>query len=180
MESPPRAGRAVDLRAVRVRPTHGASGHRLVASHHCLPFGGLFGKGLQQVATLGPTWVALVGWQAAALKLAARDRWVGWSPAQKRRRLHLVLRNSRFVALPGGHCKNLASRVLGLSLRRLAGGTRLPRLARRNVHRPGALCRHLLPGRQLALAGPHPRLRAPAGSGDDLAPPRSAQGDSRV
>ena len=104
MESPPRAGRAVDLRAVRVRPTHGASEHRLwdrlVATHHYLPFGGLFGKGLRQVATLGPTWVALVGWQAAALKLAARDRWIGWSPAQKRRRLHLVLQNSRFVVLP--------------------------------------------------------------------------------
>ena len=128
MESPPRAGRAVDLRAVRVRPTHGASEHRLwdrlVATHHYLPFGGLFGKGLRQVATLGPTWVALVGWQAAALQLAARDRWIGWSPAQKRRRLHLVVQNSRFVVRPGWHVKNLASRVLGLSLRRLAGDMR--------------------------------------------------------
>ena len=94
MESPPRAGRAVDLREVRVHPTHGASESRLwdslVATHHYLPFGGLFGKGLRQVETLGPTWVALVSWQAAALKLAARDRWIGWSPARKRRRLHLV------------------------------------------------------------------------------------------
>ena len=68
--------------------------------------------------------MALVGWQAAALKLAARDRWIGWSPAQKRRRLHLVVQNSRFVVLPGWHAKNLASRVLGLSLRRLAGDMR--------------------------------------------------------
>ena len=124
MESPPRAGRAVDLRAVRVRPTHGASEHRLVATHHYLPVGGLFGKGLRQIATLGPTWVALVGWQAAALKPAARDRWIGWPPAQKRRRLHLMVQNSRFVVLPGWHCQNLPSCVLGLSLRRLAGDMR--------------------------------------------------------
>ena len=123
MESPPRAGRAVDLRAVRVRPTHGASEHRLwdrlVATHHYLPFGGLFGKGWRQVATLGPTWVAQVGWQAAALKLAARDRWIGWSPAQKRRRLHLVVQHSRFVVLPWVRVPRLASHVLARVARRL-------------------------------------------------------------
>ena len=128
MESPPTVARAVDLRAVRMRPTHGASEQRLwdrlVATHHYLPFDGRFGKGLRHVATLGPTWVALGGWQAAALKLAARNRWIGWSPAQKRRRLHLVLQNSRFFVLPGWRIRNLASRVLGLSLRRLAGDMR--------------------------------------------------------
>ena len=62
-----------------------------------------------------------MGWQAAALKLAARDRWIGWSPQQRRRRLHLVLQNSRFVILPPWQGRaNLASRVLGLSLRRLS------------------------------------------------------------
>ena len=55
---------------------------------------------------------------------------------------------------------------------RHAGGAWLPGPARRNVHRPGALCRHLLPGRQLALAGPHLRLRAPAGTGAATAGPR--------
>ena len=63
----------------------------------------------------------MLGWQAAALKLTARDRWIGWSPQQRRRRLHLLTQNSRFLILPGFHAGNLASRVLGLSLRRLAG-----------------------------------------------------------
>ncbi len=124
MQSLPAPGRGPDLRAVRVRPTRGAAEHRrwdrLCERHHYLPFGGLFGKALRHVATLGPDWIALVGWQAAALKLSARDRWIGWSPQQKRRRLHLVTQNSRFVILPGcSGVRNLASRVLGLSLRRL-------------------------------------------------------------
>ena len=54
------------------------------------------------------------------MKLTARDRWIGWSREQKLRRLHLVTQNSRFVILPGFHAPNLASRVLGLSLRRLS------------------------------------------------------------
>ena len=52
------------------------------------------------MATLGPAWVALVGWQAAALKLTARDRWIGWTLEQQLRRLHLVAQNARFVILP--------------------------------------------------------------------------------
>ncbi len=124
MESLLAGGRGLDVRAVSVRPTWGAQEHRrwdqLVATHHYLSFQGLFGKGLRHVATLGSTWIALLGWQAGALKLTARDRWIGWSQEQKLRRLHLVTQNSRFVILPGFHVPNLASRVLGLSLRRLS------------------------------------------------------------
>ena len=67
----------------------------------------------------GETWLALIGWQPGAFKLAARDRWIGWSAEQQFRRLHLIANNSRFVILPSGRVANLASRVLGLSLRRL-------------------------------------------------------------
>ena len=120
----PTGVRDLDLHAVRVRPTRGAQEHRqwdrLVARHHYLSFEALFGKALRHVATLGETWIALLGWQAAALKLGPRDRWIGWSRQQKLRRLHLVIQNSRFVILPGWHVRNLASRVLGLSLRRLS------------------------------------------------------------
>ena len=124
MEPLPTGFRDLDLHAVRVRPTRGAREHRrwdrLVAQHHYLSFDCLFGKALRHVATLGETWIALLGWQAAALKLGPRDRWIGWSQQQKLRRLHLVIQNSRFVILPGWHVRNLASRVLGLSLRRLS------------------------------------------------------------
>ena len=115
---------AIDLRAVTVRPTWGAEEHRrwdaLVASHHYLPFHGVFGKGLRHVTTLGSIWLALIGWQPGAFKLAARDRWVGWSTEQQFRRLHLIANNARFVILTPRPVPNLASRVLGLSLRRLS------------------------------------------------------------
>ena len=115
---------SVDLRAVTVRPTLGAQEHRrwdrLVAEHHYLPFHGVIGKGLRHVAVHGETWLALIGWQPGAFKLAARDRWIGWPAEQQFRRLHLIANNSRFVILTPGRVHNLASRVLGLSLRRLS------------------------------------------------------------
>ena len=115
---------SVDLRAVTVRPTWGAQEHRrwdrLVAEHHYLPFHGVIGKGLRHVAVHGETWLALIGWQPGAFKLAARDRWIGWPAEQRFRRLHLIANNSRFVILTPGRVHNLASRVLGLSLRRLS------------------------------------------------------------
>ena len=114
----------IDLRAVTVRPTWGAREHRrwdrLVAEHHYLPFHGVIGKGLRHVAVHGEAWVALVGWQPGAFKLAARDRWIGWSAQQQFRRLHLLANNSRFVILRPEGVANLASRVLGLSLRRVS------------------------------------------------------------
>ena len=124
----PTRDQAIDLGAVTVRPTWGTEERRrwdeLVASHHYLPFHGLFGKGLRHVATLGPTWLALIGWQAGAFKLAARDRWIGWSAEQQFRRLHLIAQQVRFVILTPCPVANLASRVLGLSLRRLSGDMR--------------------------------------------------------
>ena len=115
---------SVDLRAVTVRPTWGAQEHRrwdrLVAEHHYLPFHGVIGKGLRHVAVHGETWLALIGWQPGAFKLAARDRWIGWPAEQQFRCLHLIANNSRFVILTPGRVRNLASRVLGLSLRRLS------------------------------------------------------------
>ena len=96
----------IDLRVVTVRPTWGAQEHRrwdrLVAAHHYLPFHGVFGKGLRHVATLGSMWLALVGWQPGAFKLAARDRWIGWSAEQQFARLHLIAHNARFVKGRGG------------------------------------------------------------------------------
>ena len=115
---------AIDLRAVRVRATWSAEEHRrwdrLVEAHHYLPFHGVFGKGLRHVATLGSTWLALIGWQPGAFKLAARDRWIGWSAQQQFRRLHLIANNARFVILTPRPVPNLASRVLGLSPHRLS------------------------------------------------------------
>lgn len=62
-----------------------------------------------------------MGWGAAAFKCADRDRFIGWVPSEHFRRLRFIANNQRFLILPSTtRTPNLASRVLGLCLRRLS------------------------------------------------------------
>ena len=58
--------------------------------------------------------------EAAAKTLPARDAWIGWSEADRDRRLYLAVSNSRFIILPWVRVDNLASQALAMAVRRLA------------------------------------------------------------
>lgn len=60
-----------------------------------------------------------LGFAAAALWLADRERWIGWDDAQRRSHLHRVVALSRFLVRPAVRCRNLASKVLAICLRRM-------------------------------------------------------------
>jgi hypothetical protein len=88
---------------------------------HYLESSRLVGEWLRYVAEVDGQWVALMTFSAPALHLKARERWIGWSPRQRARRLGLIVNNSRFLVLPERQrYPNLASRVLGRALRRLS------------------------------------------------------------
>ncbi|RMG66982.1 MAG: ISAs1 family transposase [Nitrospirae bacterium] len=78
------------------------------------------GELLRYVATKGDRWVALLAWSSAALKCAPRDRFIGWPEPIRIKNLKYVTNNVRFVVLPWGRIKNLASRVLSMNLKRLS------------------------------------------------------------
>jgi hypothetical protein len=88
---------------------------------HYLESSRLVGEWLRYVAEVDGQWVALLTFSAPALHLKARERWIGWSPRQRARRLGLLVNNSRFLVLPERQrYPNLASRILGMALRRLS------------------------------------------------------------
>lgn len=94
---------------------------RLLIEQHYLHDATLAGQSLRYVAEVAGQWIALLSFSAAALQLKAREKWIAWSPRQRARRLSLVVNNSRFLMLPErARFPNLASRVLGLALRRLS------------------------------------------------------------
>src|ERR1035438_8808426 len=94
---------------------------RLLTEKHYLHDWVLTGQSLRYVAELDGQWVALLAFSAASLQLKAREKWIAWSPRQRARRLPFVVNNSRFLVLPERQrYPNLASRVLGLCLRRLS------------------------------------------------------------
>jgi hypothetical protein len=63
--------------------------------------------------------LACLQWSSPAWRVAPRDRWIEWSDEARRRNLHLVVNNSRFLILPWAHLKGLASKILSACSHRL-------------------------------------------------------------
>ncbi len=67
----------------------------------------------------GPHLLALLGFGAAAWQTAPRDKFIGWEHDERKRNLHLIVNNARFLILPWVQSKNLASKILAMAARRL-------------------------------------------------------------
>ena len=65
-------------------------------------------------------WLGGLAFSAAAWRVEARDRWIGWSEEARREHLSRVVCNSRFLILPQVQVPNLASHVLSLATKRIA------------------------------------------------------------
>jgi len=111
------------LEEVRVdlgKPAEIARINRLLHKHHYLGSVRPVGERLYYVAQdAAQHWVAVLVFSAPAKHLKHRDKWIGWSNEQRRRRLSLVTNNCRFLLLPQYSVPNLGSRVLRLTLDRL-------------------------------------------------------------
>jgi hypothetical protein len=95
--------------------------NELMGREHPRGAGPLVGRQLRYLIGSDHGWLGGLGFGAAALQLAARDGWIGWTVAQRRQHLHRVVGLSRFLIRPSVRCRNLASRVLSLGLARLPG-----------------------------------------------------------
>ena len=71
------------------------------------------------VRSAGGEALACLLWSSPAWKMAARDRWIGWSARQRERNLQYVVNNSRFLILPWVRVKGLASKILSRCARQL-------------------------------------------------------------
>ena len=89
--------------------------------YHYRGYSGAVGQNVQYVArdTQGRE-LAVMVFGAAAWKVAVRDRWIGWSEAQRAERLPLVVNQQRFLILPWVQVPGLASHLLALATRRLS------------------------------------------------------------
>jgi hypothetical protein len=88
--------------------------------YHYLGHKALPGAQLRYFARSDEGLLALFGFAAAAWKTAPRDNFIGWTPSMRENRLHLIVNNARFLILPWIESKHLASKLLGLVVRRLA------------------------------------------------------------
>lgn len=95
--------------------------NELLDQHHYLGSLKPFGERLYYAVTDAQgQWAALLLFSAASKHLKLREQWIGWSAEQARRRLSLVVNNSRFLVLPDKAAPNVASKALRLVLERLS------------------------------------------------------------
>jgi len=119
---PEQVGEIRGLRLVLVDPdddTAMRTWNELIAREHPQGDRRLVGRQLRYLVASQHGWLGAIGFGASALKLEARDRWIGWTARQRRTYQDHVVNLSRFLIRPGVQCRNLASNILGACLRRL-------------------------------------------------------------
>jgi hypothetical protein len=92
----------------------------LLAQYHYLGYQQPVGEHLKYLVVAGDRPVACFAWGSAPGALTIRDRFLGWSPAARRRQRHLLAANTRFLILPWVQVPHLASHLLGRMAARLS------------------------------------------------------------
>jgi hypothetical protein len=85
----------------------------LVETHHYLGYTRPVGEHLKYLVYAHGVPVAALAWSSAPRHIGCRDRFIGWSPSIRRRNIHLLAYNTRFLILPWARVPHLASHVLG-------------------------------------------------------------------
>jgi hypothetical protein len=94
---------------------------QLLAQYHYRGFHGAVGENVQYLARdVRGREMAVMVFGAAAWKVAVRDRFIGWSVAQRQERLGALANQQRFLILPWVRVAHLASHLLARATRRLS------------------------------------------------------------
>jgi len=93
----------------------------LVAKYHYQGYSRIVGNSLKYIAYLKDIPIAALGWGSAAWSLGPRDKYIGWDKELKDKNLHFIANNIRFLILPGVKIKYLASHLLSVNIKCIAG-----------------------------------------------------------
>ena len=92
-----------------------------IEQYHILGYKRENGVSLRYLIVSGETELGCMQFSSAAWALEDRDRWIGWSKAEKEMNLRLIANNTRYLLLPWARIPNLASMALGKAARQLQG-----------------------------------------------------------
>lgn len=92
----------------------------LMEQYHYLAYEQPVGEHLKYLVWAQQRPVACLAWSSPPRHLGARDRYIGWSQEARRRNLHLLAYNTRFLILPWVQVPHLASHILGRMAARIS------------------------------------------------------------
>ena len=124
IDQTPLAGALREIKPIAVqqvrRTAHEPLFNGLIEHHHYLGYEQPVGEHLKYLVWAKRRPIACLAWSSAPRHLGSRDRYIGWSAAARRRNIHLIAYNTRFLILPWIRIPHLASHILGRVLRRLS------------------------------------------------------------
>ena len=91
----------------------------LMEQYHYLGYEQPVGEHLKYLVKTQGQAIACLAWSSAPRHLGSRDRFIGWDRPARRRNLHLVAYNTRFLILPWVRVPPLASHILGRMARQV-------------------------------------------------------------
>lgn len=109
----------IELRSVRKSQYEGLY-NSLIQEHHYLGYTQPVGEKLKYIAFSHDRPIACMGWTSAVWHIGCRDCFIGWPPEIRKKNLHLIAYNNRFLILPWVKVSCLASHLLKLSARIVA------------------------------------------------------------
>jgi hypothetical protein len=92
----------------------------LIEHYHYLGYCQPVGEHLKYLITMDERPIACFSWSSAPRHIGCRDRFIGWSPEMRRKNIHLIAYNSRFLLLPWIRAPHLASHLLAKMARRIS------------------------------------------------------------
>jgi len=87
----------------------------LIEQYHYLGYSKPIGENLKHIIFVKDRPIACFAWSSAVWHIAARDRFISWSAETRKKNLHLIAYQSRFLILPWVRIQHLASHLLALS-----------------------------------------------------------------
>ena len=85
----------------------------LIEQYHYLGYCQPVGEQLKYMVYAGKRPIACFAWSSAPRHIGCRDRFIGWSQNERKRHIHLIAYNTRFLILPWVRIRHLASHLLG-------------------------------------------------------------------
>jgi len=91
----------------------------LIEHHHYLGYCQPVGEHLKYLVVASERPIACFSWSSVARHIGCRDKFIGWTAAQRQANLHLLAYNCRFLILPWVWVPNLASHLVSKMARRI-------------------------------------------------------------
>jgi len=117
IDQTPILGNLTEVSPFEIRQVRGTSFeglfNGLIAQYHYLGYVHPIGEHLKYIVFTQARPVACFSWSSAPRHIGCRDKFIGWSADVRKKNIHFIAYNSRFLILPWVRISYLASHLLG-------------------------------------------------------------------